>query len=99
MDFYARSSAGSKRSKRRKVEELASLFTGPDVAIYPFTTEVVLKRAIALKSAGFGAAWMSSCKAGHVESHHDVPLWLDKILAQCRRAVNRVWGHRTEQWS
>eukprot|EP00971_Amphidinium_carterae_P328433 6460311-Amphidinium_carterae.1 len=93
-DFLARSSAAAKISKRRSIEELAYMFVTPGTTLYPLDEETVLNTAAALKAAGFRAAWsyLDELRAGHVEAHFDVPLWLARILTNCRRSVLRGLG-------
>eukprot|EP00971_Amphidinium_carterae_P195796 3885256-Amphidinium_carterae.1 len=92
--FLARSSVRAKTTKRRQAEELAGLFLSPGQSIYPLEPTVIVGTAAALKAAGFRAAWsyVEELKLGHIESRYDVPLWLERVLAQCKRSVNRGLG-------
>ena len=62
--------------------------------IYPLTEETVVDVAAAVKAAHYRSAvsYLGELRLGHIESRHDVPLWLARVFAGCRRALLRGLG-------
>jgi len=95
-DIYANSTRGPKASKRRTVELLAKAAAGTEF-FYPLVEETVVDVAGALKGASYRAAdsYLGELRLGHVEARHEVPLWLARVFAGCRRSVLRGLGPPT----
>ena len=97
-DFFARTVAGSKNSKRKTVEILAMEVIRAEnmqfTDIYPLTPGLIIGVAAALKGAEYRAAdqYLGELRLGHIESEHPVPEYISRVLANCRRSVLRGLG-------
>ena len=91
--FSANSARETKTKKRIDVEKLARLVGAID-GIYPLDYDTVVNVAATLKAGGLKSAdsYMTELKLGHVESKHEVPAWLTRLLYQCRLSFNRGKG-------
>ena len=94
-DFFARTVAGSKNSKRKTVEILAMEVIRAEnmqfTDINPLTPGLIIGVAAALKGAEYRAAdqYLGELRLGRIESEHPVPGYISRVLANCRRSVLR----------
>jgi len=97
-DFFANSSRLSVSKKRGDVEDLARRAVGDEGSIYPLSADTVIKVAAALKGGGFKSAesYLGELRLGHIEARFDVPSWLARVFAKCKRAVTRGRGPKAK---
>ena len=62
--------------------------------MHPLTEQVILGVAAALKSAGFRSAeqYLAELRLGHIERKHEVPAWMERVFANCKRSLRRAIG-------
>ena len=86
-DFFARTVAGSKNSKRKTVEILAMEVIRAEnlqfAKIYPLTQGLVIGVSAALKGADYRAAdqYLGELRLGHIESEHPIQEHISRVLA------------------
>ena len=93
-NFWAPSSKASREVKRSEVIRLARLVAGVNMQIFPLTQDVVEGVAACLKDAGMksGDQYLNELKLCHVERGFDLPPWLIRTLAMCKKALIRNKG-------
>ena len=93
-NFWAPSSKASRDIKRSEVMRLAKLVAGVNVQVFPLSQEVVEGVAACLKDAGMrsGDQYLNELKLCHVERGFDLPPWLVRTLAMCKKALVRNKG-------
>ena len=93
-NFWAPSSKASRDVKRSEVMRLAKLVAGANMQIFPLSQDVVEGVAACLKDANMksGDQYLNELKLCHVERGFDLPPWLIRTLAMCKKALIRNKG-------
>lgn len=94
-EFDAETAKQSKKAKRETLLKLLSSLRG-ERAAYPLTASSLKALASVLKLAGYksGANYMMEAKLAHIELGHSWNQLLDRVLFQCKRALERGRGPR-----
>ena len=93
-NFWAPSSRAARDVKRAEVVKLAKLVAGANEQVFPLSQGVVEGVAACLKDANMksGDQYLNELKLCHVERGFDLPPWLVRTLAMCRKALMRNKG-------
>ena len=96
-DFYANSSRDSMSAKQRLVMEWAETVLSKCTtirAVPPLTEVRVTKAAACFNGAHYttGGSHLSELKYLHIETNHEVPGWLIRVLELCERSFKRGKG-------
>lgn len=92
-EFDADSAKKAKNAKRDTLEKLLTSLKGKGAA-YPLTGVSVKGLASVLKLAGYkaGSNYMAEAKLVHIELGYSWTSLLDRVLSQCKRALDRGRG-------
>ena len=93
-NFWAPSSRASRDIKRSEVVRLARLVAGTAQQVFPLSQEVVEGVAACIKDANMksGDQYLNELKLCHIEQGFDLPPWLVRTLAMCKKALMRNKG-------
>ena len=93
-NFWAPSSRAARDIKRSEVVRLARLVAGTAQQVFPLTQEVVEGVAACIKDANMksGDQYLNELKLCHIEQGFDLPPWLVRTLAMCKKALMRNKG-------
>ena len=89
--FFAESTWASKDSKRRRVMEIASTL---EIQLTPVNAETIVEVATVLDEAKLKSAdqYLAEIKWMHIEENYKWDEFLERRLAQCKRALKRDSG-------
>ena len=93
-NFWATSSLKARKSRREEVLTLALAVSKERKAVIPLSREVIEKTAAALKGASLASAdqYLNELKLMHVEAGFEVPAWMQRTFALCKKALMRNGG-------
>ena len=102
-NFWAKSTAKVRNSKRTEVIRLAAKLTGSEDRCLPLKKDTIEKVAAMIKVAKLksGDQYLNELKLWHVEEGFDVPPWMVRLFTLCKKAIGRDKGpvKRAVEWA
>ena len=93
-EFWSDSSRRARECKRMEVCRLATLVEGNQSPLFPLKQWVIEGVAASMKAAKMvsGEQYLNELKLAHVEAGCDLPAWMQRCFALCKKSLTRMRG-------